>query len=356
MTSTYSASLRFNLQGTGDNFSVWGAVLNSSVFTLADSAIAGRAAFALSGSKTLTSANGTVDEARQAFLDVTSGSGGTVTIPSVTKLYLVRNGSSGSAVFTTGGGVSATVAAGSVTWIVCDATNVRLAFTSDFQGAVLTGVGTPVVATDGANKLYADSILASANAYTDSVALASGNLPSVVGQSGKYLTTNGLAASWGVLAGPFVGNLTGNVTGNLTGNVTGNVSGSSGSCTGNAATATSAAFATLAGSATSASSATTATSLNGGTVIAATTAGGQAAAILRASPSDTNAPSLQFTNSAGSAQWGILTAVGPNNLVLSNNKPIARVNSGSAANTGLISWGTGSPGALAEGEIYLQYP
>ena len=34
--------------------------------------------------------------------------------------------------------------------------------------------------------------------------------------------------------------LTGNVTGNLTGNVTGNVTGSSGSCTGNAATATSA--------------------------------------------------------------------------------------------------------------------
>lgn len=35
----------------------------------------------------------------------------------------------------------------------------------------------------------------------------------------------------------FIGNLTGNVTGNLTGNVTGNVTGSSGSCTGNAATA-----------------------------------------------------------------------------------------------------------------------
>ena len=47
-------------------------------------------------------------------------------------------------------------------------------------------------------------------------------------------------------------NLTGNVTGNITGNVTGNVSGSSGSCTGNAATAT------------SATSATTATNISGG--------------------------------------------------------------------------------------------
>ena len=38
--------------------------------------------------------------------------------------------------------------------------------------------------------------------------------------------------------GALTGNVTGNVTGNLTGNVTGNVTGSSGSCTGNSATAT----------------------------------------------------------------------------------------------------------------------
>ena len=42
----------------------------------------------------------------------------------------------------------------------------------------------------------------------------------------------------GDVTGDITGNLTGDVTGNLTGDVTGNVSGSSGSCTGNAATAT----------------------------------------------------------------------------------------------------------------------
>jgi hypothetical protein len=56
----------------------------------------------------------------------------------------------------------------------------------------------------------------------------------------------------------------GTITAALTGNVTGNVSGSSGSCTGNAATATSAT------SATSATTATTATNLSGGTVAATT--------------------------------------------------------------------------------------
>ena len=45
-----------------------------------------------------------------------------------------------------------------------------------------------------------------------------------------------------IYAAAFSGPLTGNVTGNLTGNVTGNVTGSSGSCTGNSVTATSATF------------------------------------------------------------------------------------------------------------------
>ena len=50
----------------------------------------------------------------------------------------------------------------------------------------------------------------------------------------------------GAIAGTFTGNITGSVTGSVTGNVTGNVTGSSGSCTGNAATANSATTATTA--------------------------------------------------------------------------------------------------------------
>jgi hypothetical protein len=36
-------------------------------------------------------------------------------------------------------------------------------------------------------------------------------------------------------------------------------------------------------------------------------------------------------------------------------KPLARVNSGAQANTGLITWGTAAPGTLHEGEIYLRH-
>lgn len=51
--------------------------------------------------------------------------------------------------------------------------------------------------------------------------------------------------------------MVGDIVGNVTGNVTGNVSGSSGSCTGNAATATTASTATTATTATTAAAATT---------------------------------------------------------------------------------------------------
>ena len=50
-------------------------------------------------------------------------------------------------------------------------------------------------------------------------------------------TITGAGAIAGVFTGNITGNVTGNVIGNVTGNVTGNCTGSSGSCTGNAATA-----------------------------------------------------------------------------------------------------------------------
>jgi hypothetical protein len=324
MPSIYTQSLRFTLQATGDGFAVWGSVLNSGVFQLVDSAISGRTGFSLSGSRTLTSTNGAPDEARQIFLDITGGTGGTVTIPSVEKIYLVRNASSGDVVITTlGGTITATIATGNTLWVACDSSNVRLALATDFQGSTLTRVGTPSISTDGVNKAYSDANLAAAIAYADSLSFASGNLPG--GQvNGYILRTDGVTPFWGTPAGtwtgPVTGNVTGNLTGNVAGNVMGNVSGSSGSCTGNAATATFAMTASTATTATTAGSATTATSATSATT--ATTA---------------------TTANAGAAGFAI------------NGLKAARVITGSATNTGRISWGTGAPGTLDEGEIFLRY-
>jgi hypothetical protein len=186
MPSTYTTRLRLNLQSPGDSLNTWGSVLNSSVFQLLEDATAKRAAFALSGTKTLTTANGSDDEARCAFLDVTSGSGGTITIPAVEKVYLVRNGTSGDVLVTTGGGVTAKVKVGETVFTVCDASNVRRVQATDMAESRLTGVGTPITNTDAATK-----------AYVDAQAFGGAELPGQgPGTVGQFVQSDGTTASW----------------------------------------------------------------------------------------------------------------------------------------------------------------
>lgn len=187
MASSYSTRFRLNFQAPGDNLNVWGTTLNTAVFQLLEDAMAKRVAFALSGAKTLTSLNGATDEARCAFLDVTSGTGGTITAPPVEKLYLVRNGASGDATVTTGAGLTATFKPGEMGWTVSDGTNFRKELITDFGGAQLTSVADPVNPQDVATRAF---VLAQAFA-----ALA-GNLPGQAGSAGKFLSTNGSVAGW----------------------------------------------------------------------------------------------------------------------------------------------------------------
>jgi hypothetical protein len=127
MASTATTRLRLEKQATGENNNAWGSKINTAAFDLIDTAIAGRTTFTLSGTKTLSSTNYVADESRAAWLDITSGTGGTVTIPSVEKTYIVRNNTSGTVVFTTGSGTTASLPTGSIVPIVCDATNVYVA-------------------------------------------------------------------------------------------------------------------------------------------------------------------------------------------------------------------------------------
>lgn len=114
MPSSYSASARFTLQATGENNNTWGVILNNGVFQLVDSNINGRLALTVSGVRALTTANGSTDEARMAFLDVTGGSGGSITIPAVSKGYFLRNNSAAAVAISGGGLTSASFAVGDV--------------------------------------------------------------------------------------------------------------------------------------------------------------------------------------------------------------------------------------------------
>src|SRR4051812_45956366 len=94
MPSSYSTSLRFELQATGENISTWGIRLDSALSRV-DDAIAGWTTKALVADYALTTANGSADEARSGMLKFTGTGSYTVTIPAVSKRYDIWNALTG---------------------------------------------------------------------------------------------------------------------------------------------------------------------------------------------------------------------------------------------------------------------
>ena len=125
MADSYTTSLRLRKQVTNTNLNVWGDYLNDNVIEMLDDAVAGVATISLaSGDATLTTNNGTSDQSRAAVLYI-SGTGGvarTVTIPSVEKLYRIRNGGTSTVLFKTASGTGVSVLQGTSADIYCDGT------------------------------------------------------------------------------------------------------------------------------------------------------------------------------------------------------------------------------------------
>lgn len=155
MPSTATTRLRLEKQGNDENDSTWGTKANT-VFDLIDHAIAGMTSFTLSGSKTLSNTNYAADEARAIFLNITSGTGGTVTIPNVEKVYVVRNATSGTVTFTTGSGTTADVETGEIQLIICTASNVVYAtnFLLESTAATELGLGSASLLAEGTAAEY----------------------------------------------------------------------------------------------------------------------------------------------------------------------------------------------------------
>lgn len=139
MPSSPDPLLLLELQAAGENLNTWGAPrLNQVISNLAQS-VAGTLSFTLSGSKTLTSTNYVTNEARYAVLNITSGTGGTITCPARSKIYLVVNGASG-VVIMTAGGVTASVPAGATAWVYCDGTDFERVIVTDFASNRLRNI------------------------------------------------------------------------------------------------------------------------------------------------------------------------------------------------------------------------
>lgn len=97
MPSSYSTNLRLELMATGEDRSTWGIKANND-FSLIETAIAGMSSITIADANlTLSTANGTVDQSRAMILNFTGTltADRTITVPTVTKMYIVRNNTAG---------------------------------------------------------------------------------------------------------------------------------------------------------------------------------------------------------------------------------------------------------------------
>lgn len=129
MPTTYSASLRLADIGDGELAGTWGAVTDTNICTLLESAIAGRSQVAVTTADvTLTANNGADDQARHAIIELTGASTAArnVICPSAEKLYVVWNNTTGGFdhTFKTAAGTGIAVPNGKKAWLFCDGTNV----------------------------------------------------------------------------------------------------------------------------------------------------------------------------------------------------------------------------------------
>lgn len=165
MPSTYTTRNRAEKQNPGENTNSWGSLLNSNTIDMIDQSLDGMASFTVSAPTTLTNNNGSSDQARCRYLNITGGTGGTITIPNVEKVYIVRNTSSGTLTFTTGSGTTATVPTGQQAVVVCEGGNVCRAYTigATFSTITTTGSATLGDATSDTHTINGQTTVTTSN-------------------------------------------------------------------------------------------------------------------------------------------------------------------------------------------------
>jgi hypothetical protein len=132
MASTYSANLRLELIGTGEQQGTWGSTTNTNLGSLLEQAIGGYESVTVSnvGDTTLTTANGSVDQARNMTLNLVGTLTATrnVICPAAEKIYIVKNATTGgfAVTFKVTGQTGVSIPNGSTSIFYVDGTDARL--------------------------------------------------------------------------------------------------------------------------------------------------------------------------------------------------------------------------------------
>jgi len=251
MASTYSTSLKLELIGNGDQSGTWGTTTNTNLGTLLEQAITGVQSITMANANvTLTSLNGTSDQARNAVLVVggTNSAIRNIIAPAVNKLYVVRNNTSGgfAIIIKTPSSTGVSIANGTTSLVYCDGTEfyfVTLQYSSsatantlvlrDGSGGFAAGAITATDLTTSGNTTLGDAVgdtltvnaTPTLNALTASSAVAT-NASKVLVSVANTGTGNNVLATSPTLVTPALGTPASGVLTNCTGTASGLAAGS----------------------------------------------------------------------------------------------------------------------------------
>jgi len=232
MASTYS-SYKIELIGTGEQSGTWGTTTNNNFQYAIEQAIGGYATQALSTtSTTLTLSNtNALQNARALFLEFTGtpGSGATVVLPSIQKLYVIKNSiTTYDLIVKTSTAPTITIPNGKTACVYVNGTDVVSA--NDYLTSLTTTSITASGAVTAAGNLSAGTVTAVSGTYSrsassTSLAVTTASAHGLANGQQVYLdfTSGGATAEDGVYTIAVTGSTTFTVTTVLTTAVSGNV-------------------------------------------------------------------------------------------------------------------------------------
>jgi hypothetical protein len=241
--ANYSTNLAIELIQTGTQAGVWGSTTNTNLGTLIEQAISGYVTQAVTGgTDTLAMTPGVSATARNMFIELTGTGGGTLVVPSNKKLYFIYNNTSGAVTVKVTGLTGVAVPAAAKILLVCNGTDIVTA-TNYMVSATLASptLITPALGTP------ASGVLTNATGLPIDGGTIN-TLPVLRGGTGVTTSTgsgNNVLSTSPTLVTPALGTPSSGTLTNCTfPTLNQNTTGSSGSCTGNSATATNATNAT----------------------------------------------------------------------------------------------------------------
>lgn len=195
MASTYSTNLRLELMATGENRSTWGTKANND-FSLIEAAITGYESIAMANANvTLTSVNGGADQARKMYLNFTGAHTAirTVTIPTVSKVYIMANATTGGFGLTVSNGVNtASIGTGETCLIWTNGSTVSKFALVASGGSFTTLAASSTLTVGGATTLAA--LAATTGTFSGAISSPSGALTALT-LAGRPFTQQVFSAS-----------------------------------------------------------------------------------------------------------------------------------------------------------------